>query len=93
MCKYFTAKENNHNYLEIHHLIPREFANDFDSPIEILDNYVALCPNCHRKIHLAVDKERLHMINTLYMDRKEKLLGHGLNIELKELYRYYKIDD
>lgn len=93
MCKYFTAKESNHNYLEIHHLIPREFANDFDSPIEILDNYVALCPNCHRKIHLAVDKERLHMINTLYMDRKDKLSEHGLNIELKELYRYYKIDD
>ena len=93
MCKYFTAKENSKNYLEIHHLIPREFSNDFDSPIEILDNYVALCPNCHRKIHLAVDSERKHMINKLFNSRKDKLVKNGLNIDIKTLYHYYKIDD
>ena len=93
MCKYFTAKENNKNYLEIHHLIPREFANDFDAPIEILDNYIALCPNCHRKIHLAVDTERKHMINTLFNQRKDKLSEHGLSVDIKTLYNYYKIDD
>ena len=57
-CKYFTSKENNQNYLEIHHFIPREFANDFDESIEFLGNYIPLCPHCHRKIHLAVDRER-----------------------------------
>lgn len=93
MCKYFTAKENNKNYLEIHHLIPREFANDFDAPIEILDNYIALCPNCHRKIHLAVDAERKYMINTLFNQRKDKLSEHGLSVDIKTLYNYYKIDD
>ncbi len=93
ICKYFTAKENNKNYLEIHHLIPREFSNDFDSPIEIIDNYVALCPNCHRKIHLAVDLERKHMINKLYNSRKDKLIASGLPIDLKTLYHYYKLDD
>ena len=92
MCKYFTAKENNKNYLEIHHLIPREFANDFDAPIEILDNYIALCPNCHRKIHLAVDAERKHMINTLFNQRKTKLSMKGLSIDIETLYNYYKIN-
>ncbi len=92
MCKYFTSKESGNNYLEIHHFIPKEFANDFDTPIEILDNYVALCPNCHRKIHLAVDNERKHMINTLYNQRKEKLDKHGLHIDLSQLYDYYRID-
>ncbi len=92
MCKYFISKENGKNYLEIHHFIPKEFANDFDAPIEILDNYVALCPNCHRKIHLAVDNERKHMINTLYNQRKEKLDNHGLHVELSQLYDYYRID-
>lgn len=92
MCKYFTSKESGKNYLEIHHFIPKEFANDFDSPIEILDNYVALCPNCHRKIHLAADNERKHMINTLYNQRKEKLDQHGLHIDLSQLYDYYRID-
>lgn len=93
MCKYFTAKENNKNYLEIHHLIPREFANDFDNTIEIIENYVALCPNCHRKIHLATDSERKHLINILYNQRKDILEKRGLPIEKEQLYKYYKIDE
>ena len=93
MCKYFTAKESNQNYLEIHHLIPREFANDFDYPIEIIENYIALCPNCHRKIHLAVDSERKHMINILFNQRKDPLSQHGLDVDRKQLYKYYKIDE
>ena len=93
MCKYFTAKESNKNYLEIHHLIPREFANDFDYPIEIIENYIALCPNCHRKIHLAVDAERKHMINILFNQRKTSLEKHGLIVDKKQLYKYYKIDE
>ncbi len=93
MCKYFTAKENHKPYLEIHHFIPREFANDFDVSIEDINNYVALCPNCHRKIHLAEDGERKHLINKLFNERKQRLAGAGLKIELKSIYSYYKIDD
>ena len=93
ICKYFTAKENGKNYLEIHHFIPREFANDFDYPIEVLENYVALCPNCHRKIHLAVDSERKHMINIIFNLRQELLAKKGLVITLQDLYNYYKIDE
>lgn len=93
MCKYFTAKESNNNYLEIHHLIPREFANDFDYPIETIENYIALCPNCHRKIHLAIDSERKHMINILFNQRKDLLRKKGLIIDQKQLYKYYRIDE
>lgn len=92
LCKYFTAKETHKNYLEIHHLIPREFANDFEISIEDIRNYIALCPNCHRKIHLAEDGERKHLINKLYNDRREKLSKYGIDIDVKTLYSYYKID-
>ena len=92
LCKYFTAKETHQNYLEIHHLIPREFANDFEISIEDIRNYIALCPNCHRKIHLAEDGERKHLINKLYNDRKEKLNKYGIDIDVQTLYSYYKID-
>lgn len=93
-CKpiYFTSKSNGKNYLELHHLIPREFRNDFSHSIEVLANYVTLCPRCHRQIHLAVDRERKHLINTLYEDRKERLKIVGLEIERKILFDYYKID-
>ena len=94
-CKpvYFTAKVTGKNYLELHHLIPREFRNDFSYSIEVLANYVTLCPRCHRQIHLAVDRERKHLINALYEDRKDRLGVVGLGIERKNIYAYYKIDE
>ena len=93
ICKYFTAKDNGKNYLEIHHFIPKEFANDFDYPIEVIENYVALCPNCHRKIHLAIDSERKHMINIIFSLRQQLLAKKGLVVTLRDLYKYYKIDE
>lgn len=92
MCTYFTSKETHKNYLEIHHFIPREFANDFDDSIEILENYVVLCPKCHRKIHLAEDNERKHMINLLFNIRNASLRARGLNVNLDQMYRYYNIE-
>lgn len=91
ICKYFTSKETHKPYLEIHHFIPKEFANDFDNSIEIIENYIALCPNCHRKIHLAEDNERKHLINMLYSQRKDILTKNGLSLNLEQLYSYYKI--
>jgi len=92
-CKYFTSKESGNNYLEIHHLIPREFANDFDASIEALGNYTTLCPNCHRKIHLATDKERMHLIRLLFNNRKDILAKVNIHIELTKLFEYYNIEE
>lgn len=92
-CKYFTAKDNHKNYLEIHHFIPREFANDFDQSIEVLENYVALCPSCHRKIHLAEDKERKYMITLLFNERSSSLQRKGLFVDCSTIYHYYGIED
>ncbi|MFA7702316.1 MAG: HNH endonuclease signature motif containing protein [Patescibacteria group bacterium] len=93
-CKpiYFTAKTNGKNYLELHHFIPREFRNDFSNSIEVLANYVTLCPRCHRQIHLAVDRERKALIHSLFEERKARLDTVGINVDLKNIYKYYKID-
>lgn len=94
-CKpiYFTAKATNKNYLEVHHFIPQEFRNDFSYSIEVLANYITLCPRCHRQIHLAVDNERKTLINTLFNLRKERLKQVGLDIEMSTVYQYYKVDN
>lgn len=92
-CRYFTAKSSGNNYLELHHLIPQEFRNDFSYSIEVLANYVTLCPRCHKQIHLAVDRERKHLINSLYNERISRLNLVGLSLELKDIYKYYSIDD
>lgn len=90
---YFTAKTNNRNYVELHHLIPREFRNDFSYSIEVLANYITLCPRCHRQIHLARDRERKHLINALLSERENRLETVGLKVELDKIYEYYKIDN
>ena len=101
-CKYFKSKESNENYLEIHHFIPREFANDFEESIENKDNYVPLCPNCHRKIHFAVDSERKHLITQIYTMRKEalkadRLIPESEKIDGKDfldiLFEYYRVEE
>ncbi len=89
---YFTAKKGGKTYLELHHFIPQEFRNDFPYSIEVLANYVTLCPRCHRQIHLATDQERRHLINALYNERINRLKLVGLHLELKDVYSYYKID-
>lgn len=92
-CKpiYFTSKGTGKNFLEVHHFVPREFRNDFTHSIEVFANLVSLCPRCHRQIHLAVDRERKPLINSLYNDRKKRLGMVGLSLELPAIHEYYKI--
>jgi 5-methylcytosine-specific restriction protein A len=43
--------------LEVHHI--QWLSNDGDDTI---DNIVALCPNCHRKMHiLDLEKDRIYL--------------------------------
>lgn len=92
-CKYFTSKENNKNYLEIHHLVPREFSNEFEKSIEIIDNYTALCPHCHRLLHFATDREREAALRFLFNKRKEALEAKGIIVEFKQLKEFYNIEE
>jgi 5-methylcytosine-specific restriction protein A len=53
----FKKKKSGEPYLEVHHVIWLSKGGD-----DTIENTVALCPNCHRKMHslnLAVDQKRL----------------------------------
>lgn len=64
---YFTSRKTGKNYLEVHHFIPRKYSNLIGCGVEFFENYIPLCPTCHRMIHLAQDNERrsliLHALN------------------------------
>ncbi|GAA0237246.1 HNH endonuclease [Metaclostridioides mangenotii] len=50
---------SNEPYLEVHHIIWLSKGGDDD-----IDNTVALCPNCHMKMHiLNLDKDIEHLSN------------------------------
>ena len=92
-CRYFTSKDTGKNYLEIHHLVPREFANEYENSIELISNYVALCPHCHRMIHFANDRERYKAIKFLYNQRENHLRKQGIDVTINELKEYYNIEE
>lgn len=90
---YFTNKKTGKNYVELHHLIPREFSNDFEKSIEQIENYVSLCPRCHRFIHFAVDRERKAALHYLYLKRIGSLNLKGIKIDETQLKNYYRIEE
>lgn len=92
-CRYFIAKSTNKNYVEVHHFVPREFRNNYEFSIDVLSNYVTLCPHCHRMIHYATDRERVNIIRCIFNQRKERLKKCGILIDLAEVFDYYGIDN
>ncbi|MDE6398869.1 MAG: HNH endonuclease, partial [Clostridiales bacterium] len=91
-CRYFTDKDSETPYLEVHQLIPRDYAGEFEVSIERASNYVPLCPHCHRLIHRASDAERFKALSALYWSRKEKLDADGIVPTNELLFAVYGIE-
>lgn len=91
---YFEAVDL-HNYVEGHHVVPmnRQEEYYFDSSInlDVPNNIVALCPNCHCQIHLGSRQARLKILSELYVRNKAKLLTLNSNLTLSILASYYNI--
>ena len=85
----FIRKIDNIPYTEAHHLIPMAFQDDFDYSIDIEENIVSLCSNCHNEIHYGINSKVL--ITQLYKQRKNLLKSKGINITLEKLLSYYNL--
>ena len=99
MCEFsqnhttFTAKSNNKQFIEAHHLIPFSERKQFDVSIDVTENIVCLCPNCHRKIHLAIDEEKTELLKPLFEKKKEQLEKVGIKLDVSNLFDLYKISN
>lgn len=89
----FISDASKVNYMEAHHLIPMSLQHNFEVNIDTESNIVSLCPNCHRKIHLATNKVRQEIILTLYEKRNQQLSSRiGITINIDDLLGYYGIE-
>lgn len=52
-------------YLEAHHVIPLA-----EGGPDIIENMVALCPNCHRKMHVLKQKEDNEILKKIAQRRR-----------------------
>lgn len=86
--KSFMRKKIEIRYTEPHHLVPMEFSDLFDHSLDVEENIVSLCSDCHNLIHYG--KDRFLLLEKLYDERKELLKSVGININFEEIKQMYK---
>ncbi len=83
-------QENSRNYVEGHHVIPMHAQEDFEYSIDVPENIVALCPNCHRKVHLSDEESKNKIVHKLYkIIKNRKLSDRKIDISEEQLKKYY----
>ena len=83
----FIRRTINLKYTETHHLVPLAYSDNFNVSLDVEENIVSLCSNCHNNLHYGKDFE--YILKKLYYDRKENLLNVGINISFEELLNMY----
>ncbi len=89
---YFVTQKTQ-NYLEGHHMIQMENSKFFEKDIDIVENIIPVCPNCHRKLHNADKNTVLKMLKMYYnnVDRNV-LMRKGIFVDIETLERFYGIE-
>lgn len=98
-CEYnslhetFISAKTKHQFVEAHHLIPMEFQDEFMNSLDVPENIISLCPNCHSGFHFAESNYRNKIIKLFFEKRDNLLQERGLNINIETLLKYYKTLD
>jgi 5-methylcytosine-specific restriction protein A len=87
----FISAKTGHQFVEAHHLIPMEFQNDFENSLDVPENIISLCPNCHRGFHLAEESYRNNIVLKFHNKRRERLDDRGIYVSSDKLLSFYKV--
>lgn len=85
--KTFLRKKDEISYTEAHHLIPMSQQDKFEFSLDIEENIISLCSNCHNEIHYG--KNQNDLLEKLFNERKDLLKSKGIEINLEELLSFY----
>ncbi|MEJ6748841.1 MAG: HNH endonuclease signature motif containing protein [Flavobacteriales bacterium] len=87
--KTFTTRDKE-TYMEAHHLIPMKCQGDFINSIDIPENIICLCPNCHRMFHSGEMNLTKKLISKFFNKRESNLQNkRDVKITLPKLLKYY----
>ncbi|QXB95978.1 HNH endonuclease signature motif containing protein [Aeromonas sp. FDAARGOS 1406] len=76
------------DYTEPHHIIPMSKQDDFEISLDVEENIISLCCNCHKKIHLGQGFE--DMLEKIYAEREGLLKTVDIDISIADLIQFYK---
>ncbi|HFC9836551.1 TPA: HNH endonuclease, partial [Klebsiella pneumoniae] len=70
-CDHPTFRRRNSplNYTEPHHIVPMSKQDYFENSLDVEENIISLCCNCHKQIHLGKGFE--DMLRKIYAERKD----------------------
>lgn len=60
---------------------------NFQHSLDVEENIISLCCNCHKKIHLGQDYEV--MLEKIYVQRQKHLESVAINVTLEMLIGFY----
>lgn len=85
----FLSAASGQPYVEGHHLIPLSFQKDFQYKLDVKENIVALCPNCHRLLHHGTHEDKISILSMLLSERIDLLNNKNIGIDEETLLEYY----
>jgi 5-methylcytosine-specific restriction protein A len=88
----FISSAKDKPYVEAHHLIPFGNQDYFKVSLDVTANVVALCPNCHRRLHHGQKADKAKEIATLFAKRELRLVEKEIRISQVELMKMYRGD-
>lgn len=90
---YFKTKTDGENYLEGHHMVQMQNGKFFKNDVDIVENIIPVCPNCHRKLHHGDDKTVSEMLEFYgqHWDKKA-LIRNGIFVDIETLKNFYGIE-
>ncbi|MDR1027593.1 MAG: HNH endonuclease [Rickettsiales bacterium] len=89
---YFNTRKAE-RYLEGHHMVQKENAKFFEKSVDVVENIIPVCPNCHRKLHNADAKVVLDMLRVYYANtEKQERQRKGIFVDIDTLASFYGIE-
>jgi 5-methylcytosine-specific restriction enzyme A len=87
--KTFLSIATSKQFVEAHHLVPMEYQDDFEASIDVPENIVSLCPNCHRAFHNSIEEVRFELVKKFFQIRKSLLEERDIYLSENKLLDYY----
>ena len=75
-------------YTDPHHLFLKKYSDQYDISLDVEENIVSLCSNCHNQLHYGRDSKEI--IEKLYRERKELLKEAGIELTEDVLLEMYE---
>lgn len=88
--KTFLSGRTNENFVEAHHLVPMQFQEIYENSIDVPENIISLCPNCHRAFHNSESRHKIVLITKFLSARQSSLEKRGIVLTADQLIEYYK---